>query len=64
MKRILQNKIKCLKCGDVIESTSIHNMVWCKCLSCAVDGGKEYVRFTGEENTYAIMTEYEDEGNV
>ena len=35
-------KIKCLICGDIIESKSIHQLVSCKCGSCYIDGGKYY----------------------
>ena len=34
-------KLKCLICGDIIESKSIHDLVSCKCESCYIDGGKE-----------------------
>ena len=37
-------KIRCLKCGDTIESTSRHDLVYCKCGSVAVDGGGDYLR--------------------
>ena len=32
-------KIKCLQCGDIIESKSVHDLVFCKCESCYIDGG-------------------------
>ena len=31
MKKIITNKIKCKKCGDVIESTHRHDFKLCKC---------------------------------
>lgn len=43
-KKILVNKIKCKKCGDVIESTYTHDYKQCSCGSCVVDGGHEYLR--------------------
>ena len=43
------NKIKCNKCGDVIESTYRHDFKWCKCGESAVDGGKDYLRRIGED---------------
>lgn len=46
---IVCNKIQCLKCGDIIESTHRHDFKFCKCQSCAVDGGKEYLRRCGRE---------------
>lgn len=42
-------KIKCLICGDIIESKSIHDLVSCKCESCHIDGGNEYLRFGGKD---------------
>lgn len=41
---IIKNAIKCRKCGDVIESTSTHDLKICSCGACAVDGGHEYLR--------------------
>lgn len=40
-------KIKCKKCGDVIESKSRHDFVWCSCKSTGIDGGKDYVKVSG-----------------
>jgi hypothetical protein len=37
-------KLKCLKCGDIIESKYRHDFVWCKCKTCFIDGGKDYTR--------------------
>ena len=42
--RIRTNKIKCKKCGDIIESISVHDFKWCSCGTVAVDGGHEYLR--------------------
>lgn len=42
-------KIKCLICGDIIESKSVHNLVSCKCESCHIDGSNEYLRFGGKD---------------
>jgi len=37
-KKIIKvNKIKCRKCGDIIESTSVHDFKFCSCGACAVD---------------------------
>ena len=44
MDKVIKNSIRCKKCGDVIESRSVHEMVWCSCGACAVDGGHEYLR--------------------
>lgn len=42
-------KIKCLICGDIIESKSVHNLVSCKCENCYIDGGNEYLHFGGKD---------------
>lgn len=39
MKKIIKNAIQCKKCGDIIESKSVHDLVGCKCGCCFVDGG-------------------------
>ncbi len=41
-------KIKCLLCGDIIESKYRHNLVSCKCESCYIDGGNDYYHFGGK----------------
>ena len=42
-------KLKCLICDDVIESKSIHDLVSCKCESCYIDGGQDYLHFGGKD---------------
>lgn len=46
MKRykIIENKAKCLKCGDIIESKYTHDYVQCRCGNISVDGGKDYLK--------------------
>ena len=41
---IKRNAMKCLKCGDIIESKSVHDFVRCSCDSIFVDGGHQYLR--------------------
>lgn len=48
-------KIKCLQCGDVIESKSVHDLVTCKCESCYIDGGKDYLHFGGKDFNKIII---------
>lgn len=44
-KKIKRNALKCLICGDVIESKGHrHTMVECSCGNCYVDGSLEYLR--------------------
>ncbi len=65
MEKIIKNAIRCKKCGDVIESKTVHDMVTCKCGCCSVDGGKQYIRrsFTNSpEEDYEELSEiiYDD----
>ena len=41
-QKIICNRIKCNKCGDIIISNS--GMVLCSCKSVAVDGGHYWLR--------------------
>lgn len=43
-RKIVKNKIKCKKCGDIIESVSVNDFKFCKCGAVAVDGGFDYLR--------------------
>ena len=36
MPRIIRNAIRCKKCGDIIESKTVHDFEFCSCGSCAV----------------------------
>ena len=42
--KIVKNRARCINCGDVIESTSTHDIKSCSCGSVTVDGGKDYIR--------------------
>lgn len=44
----MRNAIRCLKCGNVIESKSRHHFQQCQCGACFVDGGKDYRRIGGD----------------
>ena len=48
-------KIKCKKCGDIIESLSHYDFRKCTCESCAVDGGDDYLRVLGKEEDFEII---------
>ena len=43
----MSNKLKCKKCGDIIQSKHRHDMVWCKCGAIAIDGGGDYCKVSG-----------------
>ena len=42
MDTIIHNRIRCKKCGEIIESHTVHEFKWCSCGAVAVDGGKDY----------------------
>lgn len=44
MEKIIENKIKCKHCGEIIESKHTHDFKYCKCGTVAVDGGLLYLR--------------------
>jgi DNA-directed RNA polymerase subunit RPC12/RpoP len=54
MERLIRNRIKCLNCGDIIESTHRNHSVNCSCKRLIVDGGLDYARVVGN------LEEYED----
>lgn len=61
MRKIKVNKIRCKRCGDIIESTSVHDFKFCSCESVAVDGGKDYLRRCGNLEDIEDLSEYYEE---
>ena len=59
MRKIIVNKIRCKRCGDVIESKSVHDFKFCKCEAVAVDGGHDYLRRLGETEDWEDLSKYE-----
>jgi len=51
---IISNKIRCNNCGEVIESMHVHDYVPCMCGEVAVDGGRAYLKRSG--NNYTEMS--------
>ena len=64
MQRIIKNKIKCKKCGDILESRARHDFKMCSCNSCGVDGGLAYLRRIGDPEDWIEMSETKEETNV
>ena len=58
--RIIINQIKCLKCGDIITSESVHDFKSCSCGNCAVDGGKYYLRRCGNKEDWEELSIVEE----
>lgn len=57
-KQIIKvNKIKCKKCGNIIESKTTNDLKRCSCGAVAVDGGKEYLKRIGKDEEYEELSE-------
>lgn len=56
-EEIIRNKIKCEKCGDIIESKSTNDYKRCSCGAVAVDGGIDYLKRVGNEEDYEDISE-------
>lgn len=64
MPKIIRNAIRCKKCGDIIESKTVHDFKFCSCGSCAVDGGLDYLRRCGNLGDWEELSKVEKvEGN-
>lgn len=57
---IIKNAIKCKKCGDEIESKTVHDFKFCKCGAVAVDGGHDYLRRCGNREDWEEMSVMRD----
>ena len=55
-EEIISNKIKCKKCGDIIESKSTNHYKRCSCGAVAIDGGKDYLKRIGKEKDYIELS--------
>ena len=55
-EEIISNKIKCKKCGDIIESKSTNDYKRCSSAAVAVDGGKDYLERIGIEEEYEELS--------
>jgi len=51
---VVQNASKCLACGDIVSSVSVHDYVECSCGKTSVDGGADYFHGTVGENTETL----------
>lgn len=57
-QKIIRNRIQCKLCGDIIESTSVHDFKFCSCGKVAIDGGKCYLKRTGDPIDCEELSEY------
>ena len=56
-RTIIRNAAKCRRCGDVVESKEPGQIVYCRCRSIAVDGGRDYLRRVGAEKDIEELSE-------
>lgn len=61
MDKIKTNKVRCLDCNSIIESTHRHDFRYCSCGNVAVDGGKDYLRRVFNNRNWEDLSEYEEE---
>jgi hypoxanthine phosphoribosyltransferase len=54
--KIVTNKIKCRKCGNVIESKNKNDFKRCKCGAVAVYGGHDYLKRNGNATKYVELS--------
>lgn len=59
--KLTKNALKCLECGDIIESKSVHDFRYCMCGAIFIDGGLEYSRRGGNLSKMEDMSEWEYE---
>lgn len=38
-RRIIENKVRCKRCGDILVSTDPNEIIYCSCLAIHVSGG-------------------------
>ena len=55
-EEIISNKIKCKKCGDIIESKSTNDYKRCSCGAVAVESGVDYLKRVGNEADYKELS--------
>lgn len=61
---IIRNAIQCKKCGDIIESVSVHDFKTCSCGSCSVDGGHYYLRRCAKSlDDFSELSEFQDDAD-
>ena len=58
IQQIRTNKVKCKKCGDIIESIDVHDFKWCSCGTVTVDFGSEYLRRVENEEDFEELSHF------
>lgn len=60
MEKIIVNKAKCKKCGDIIESKEVNDFKRCTCGSIAIDGGQEYIKRVGNKDDIIELAKFKN----
>jgi hypothetical protein len=55
MRGLKVKAVRCRSCGRTIYSRSVHDFHWCDCKKVAVDGGRDYLKVTGEPEDYEVV---------
>lgn len=58
-KKIIRNRCRCKRCGQIIESHHRHDYVTCLCGAIFTDGGHDYIR-RGYDPSYGSMEDLID----
>ena len=56
--------IKCKKCGDILQSKHRHDYVTCSCGACAIDGGEDYCRITGNKENWEYYNTQKESNKI
>lgn len=54
--KIISNKIKCINCGDILESKSPNDFKRCSCGKVAIDGGHDYLKRIDDDEDYIELS--------
>lgn len=50
----MSSVVKCLLCGEVLESKHRHDFQQCKCENLFIDGGDDYLRMGIRDGQYTV----------
>lgn len=63
LPRIIRNAVKCRRCGCVVESLALHELVECHCGAVAVDGGLSCLRRLGRREDREELAIWDTDGD-
>lgn len=59
-QKIIKNCIRYKHCGDIIESKSVYDFKFCSCGKVAIDGGKNYLKRSGNLSDWEELSEIKE----